>query len=200
MRFFAQDYTNKLTNTYIYKKPAYTYVLKYSHEYTADCMYLKIQDKLKEEKWNITLEDMLLVIYSESNFNPKAVNKQKGDNEDPRIRCKTRATGIIQFMPEVAKNLGTTNSDLYNLDICSQVDYMFKYLAPYKSQINNALSLKLAILYPVSLNSSNIVISKKQDSRAYLSNMALDLDKDNVISKEEVKKHIYKNHKKLFFN
>lgn len=200
LRFLAQDYTNKITNTYLYKKPAYTYVLKYSHEYTADCMYLKIQDKIKEEKWQISLEDVLLVIYSESQFNPKAVNMQKGDNKDPRIRCKTRATGIIQFMPNVAKELGTTNSDIYNTDICSQIELAFKYLEPYKEKVKDAISLKIAILYPAALNNNTIVISKSNDPQAYLSNSALDTNDDNIISKEEVKSHVYKNQKKLFFD
>ncbi|MEY3377044.1 MAG: hypothetical protein RL463_1354, partial [Bacteroidota bacterium] len=58
---------------------------------------------------------LMLVMYMESNINHRAVNPMGG------------ATGLIQFMPFVATELGTTTKQLLNMSNVEQLNYVEKY-------------------------------------------------------------------------
>jgi hypothetical protein len=58
---------------------------------------------------------MLAVMKQESGVNPAARNASGG------------ATGLIQFMPDTARRLGTTTDDLRKMDGVQQLDYVYKY-------------------------------------------------------------------------
>ena len=45
---------------------------------------------------------------------------------------KTKATGLIQFMPTTAKDLGTTIEALKAMDFMTQLDWVFKYFEKNK--------------------------------------------------------------------
>jgi hypothetical protein len=56
-------------------------------------------------------------------FSPSIKNKQSG------------ATGLIQFMPKTAKGLGTTTSELAEMTVVDQLDFVAKYLKPFKNKM-----------------------------------------------------------------
>jgi hypothetical protein len=58
---------------------------------------------------------LLAVIKHESGGKPYAVNPRSG------------ATGLIQFMPDTARRLGTTTEDLKQMDAVQQLDFVYKY-------------------------------------------------------------------------
>lgn|SRR5574344_1240415 len=71
---------------------------------------IKLCDKL-----NCEPEDMLACMALESGFKSDAVNNS------------TNATGLIQFMPNVAKQFGTSVEELKNMSAEEQLDYVEKY-------------------------------------------------------------------------
>lgn len=62
-----------------------------------------------------TSNALLAVMKQESGVNPAAQNKQGG------------ASGLIQFMPDTARLLGTTTDEIRKMDGVQQLDYVYKY-------------------------------------------------------------------------
>ena len=89
-------------------------------EYSAKDEFLKIpgvKDRLEKlaTKHGFTVNEILTVIQKESNFETTAKNP------------KSKATGLIQFMPDTAKALGTTIEKIKEMDALSQLEIVDKY-------------------------------------------------------------------------
>lgn len=124
---------------------------------------------------------LMIVMYFESRLNPKAVNSTTG------------ATGLIQFMPATAKGLGTTVEDLKQMDGFTQLNYVYKYLLPYKGKINSLTDLYLTVFYPYAVGKEDNYILGSQNgtqTQIYNANKIFDTNKDGVISKQEIENYI----------
>jgi hypothetical protein len=73
------------------------------------------------QRLNCDPNDLKAVIYAESGGDPKAVNK-------------SGATGLIQFMPSTAKDLGTSTGAIAKMSTEEQLFYVEKYLQRAKIQ------------------------------------------------------------------
>ena len=140
------------------------------------------------------------VMYTESGFNAKAVNKQEGDTSNDYTRAAYRATGLIQFMPDTSKWLGTTNQALYNMSRVQQMYYVYKYYYKWKQSGFTARSiydLYLINFYPYAVGKpdSYILGSHKSNAKAkeiYRQNSSLDYDNDGYISVADFKAFVAK--------
>ncbi len=117
------------------------------------------------------------------------------------------ATGLVQFMPDTAKSLGTTVAALKKMDALTQLDYVEKY---YKSTGVNPSKIKepaesyLLVFYPAAVGKPDDFVlgseSKKDPAgrirKIALQNHIYDLNKDGKITKGEVleyqRKHKFK--------
>lgn len=120
---------------------------------------------------------LMLVMYMESNINHRAVNPMGG------------ATGLIQFMPFVATELGTTTKQLLNMTNIEQLDYVEKYFKSWAKYVTGFTDLYLVTFYPAAL------IQKRPDSWnfpniVYKYNKGLDRNKDQIINLGEWKRFI----------
>ena len=87
-------------------------------------------------------EWLMAAMYCESAFNPAAVNRHSG------------ATGLIQFMPATARNLGTTTAALLAMPALQQLDYVEKYFKSHAARLKLAkdwLDMYLVVFYPVAV-------------------------------------------------
>jgi hypothetical protein len=147
----------------------------------------KIADDLGiKTKW------LYKIIFAESGGNPKAINRQRGDSKEDTIRIKMgRAVGLIQFMPNTAIGLGTTTKALYNMTVSEQLDYVHLY---YKKALHGRKCTKQSTLYMVTfvpamvgLHDSTIIETRNTNRHnIYKNNKRFDLNKDSVITIEEV--------------
>lgn len=149
---------------------------------------------------NINPNWLLGVMYSESKLDPKSVNKQRGDSNDPSIRCNKRATGLIQFMPDTAKGLGTSNIRLYNMSATQQLTYVEKYFKslgiPDKKQAKSVYDLYILTFFPIAFGKPDDFVLKSKDLSAasiVKSNKALDLNFNNEITVGEFKRWFREN-------
>lgn len=142
-------------------------------------------DKVKQiaSRINCDYKDLLAVMHSESGLNSRAVNKGSG------------ATGLIQFLPSTAKQLGTTTEALRNMTPIQQLDYVEKFFNMNKKTFgvgNRKLSagdLYTLVFMPAKIN--NEVITSKGSS-AYSANKGLDANKDGMITKNELANRVMK--------
>ena len=106
------------------------------------------------------------------------------------------ATGLIQFMPETAKGLGTTTEDLAKMTRTEQLVYVDRYLASKNIQGAGVEDLYMSVLFPAAVGRSNDFVLFGKGARTfgntdysepiyYDQNSGLDLNKDGSITKAE---------------
>jgi len=119
---------------------------------------------------------LMAVMAIESSLDPKRVN------------ATTKATGLIQFMPETAKELGTTTSALLNMTNLQQLEYVLKYLKRYKSKLNTFTDTYLAVFYPAACGKNDdYKVGGKSVAQA---NSIYDADGNGQLTKKEISDHI----------
>ncbi len=135
------------------------------------------------KKLQINPNWLLIVMWKESKINPKSINKKGG------------ASGLIQFMPRTAKGLGTNIDAIRHMSAVEQLDYVYKYFKPYVGKMKSAQDLYLATFFPAAMGKEDDFILHSNDLSAETiasSNPAVDLDKDNQITKGEFKEYVTK--------
>jgi len=120
---------------------------------------------------------LMAAMYKESTLNHRAVNSISG------------ATGLIQFMPSTAQQLGTTTAKLREMTNLEQLDYVYKYLRPYRFKFRGFVDVYLAIFFPVAIGKPDEYVLQTSTLSAKLiadQNQALDTDNSDTITKKEV--------------
>lgn len=137
---------------------------------------------------------LMMVMWSESRLNAQAVNKQPGDSENALERAAKRATGLIQFMPNTAINLGTTNKALYAMSAIDQLNYVYKYFKPWTGKIKNYFDLYLVTFFPVAVGRpDDYILQTKKLSASTIAkqNPFFDVNKDGKLTVGEIKRRMY---------
>ena len=121
------------------------------------------------------------VMYIESKLDPKAVNKN------------SKAVGLIQFTNKTAVSLGTSTELLLQMSNVDQLDYVLKYFKQYKSKLTSFVDLYFAVFYPAAIGKYlDYVLGQIGTTAAKIAtqNPGLDLDKNELITKQEVQTKI----------
>lgn len=92
------------------------------------------------------------------------------------------ATGLIQFMPNTAVALGTTTADLAKMTAEAQLDYVEKYLTPYKDKMTSIEDAYMAVFTPAAIGKGADHVLYSKPSVAYTQNDGLDADGDGKIT------------------
>lgn len=138
--------------------------------------------KLVSKRLDIPEEWLLAVMYQESQFNP-GVENFKGSG----------ATGLIQFMPITASELGTTTSELSRMDPIRQLDFVYQYLALVRERYGDykdLTDLYLAILYPKARGGDYCYTLYAKPGQSYRQNSGLDEDRDGRVTVSDVDRHL----------
>ena len=143
-------------------------------------------DRVKEiaSKVKCDYRDLLGVMNSESGLNPTARNKDSG------------AIGLIQFTDIAIKDLNNvyglnlTKEKIAKMSAMEQLDLVEKYLLRSKSfKFNSSQQLDSADLYAIVYRpafAGKDVIATRNDGLTYSQNKGLDMDKDGVISRQDL--------------
>ena len=133
--------------------------------------------------------DLLGLMASESGLNPQARNK-------------SGATGLIQFMPDTARGLGTSTSALYNMNRVEQMKYVEKFLVSTVPKNATPGHLYTAVFLPAfAKKSADYVVAKRggftdswgnHPAAWYTHNAGLDMNKDGSITIAELGERIQK--------
>ena len=126
--------------------------------------------------------DLLALMYSESGFRHDVQNN-------------IGATGLIQFMPQTAKSLGTTTDALKNMSPEQQLDYVEKYFLKNKAAAGmSGKRISAGDLYAITFlpaRAKNNELTTK-DEKYYKFNYGLDTNKDGVITKKDLSQRLHK--------
>ena len=119
------------------------------------------------------------------NFLISAMAFETGETFSPSIKNSTGATGLIQFTPTTAVELGTSTDELAAMTAEDQMDYVEKYFQPYRNMLETIEDLYMAILWPAAIGKPDSWVLFSKPSAEYGRNSGLDTDKDGHVTKEE---------------
>lgn len=105
------------------------------------------------------------------------------------------ATGLIQFMPTTAKEIGTTVALLAKMTAEDQVNYVYKYFKMMIARHGALTTLEdtyMAILWPPAIGRpvSSALWSQAEKPTTYRQNAGLDTNNDGTITKFEAASHV----------
>ena len=143
---------------------------------------LEISKKLKADP-----DDLMAVMAFESRLDHTRVNSLSG------------ATGLIQWMPDTAVELGTTTGELKNMTAIEQLDYVYKYLKPYTGKLDKISDVYMAVLWPAAVGKKEDYVLFEAGTAAYRQNDGLDLNEDGAITKAEATQKVIDN-REYYFN
>ena len=171
-------------------------------------MALLFEEKVKVNTDAFT--DRVKEISRKQKINPNwlmaVMNSETGGSFSPRQKnlAGSGATGLIQFMPSTARDLGTTTAKLAQMSNVQQLTWVDKYIDMQKrnfkvDKIRDYDDLYLMVFYPAAMG-------KPKDwafpDRIYPQNKGIDLDKDGKITiknfKDWIRKKIPKGRRKEF--
>ena len=100
------------------------------------------------------------------------------------------ATGLIQFMPETARNLGTTTEALSKMTRTEQLQYVDKYFQGTLKKGGSLSDVYMSVLLPAAVGKPEDFVLFGEGGayggdRAYEQNKGLDANKDGKITKAE---------------
>lgn len=116
------------------------------------------------------------------------MNSETGGTFSPSIQNPlTKATGLIQFMPDTAfYQLGTSIDTLKQMSNVDQLEYVYKYFAPYKNYITKYEDLYLITFYPNADKKFAGTLSKPDTwafpDSVYVANRGIDMNKDGTLT------------------
>lgn len=114
---------------------------------------------------------------------------ESGRTFSPSVRnmAGSGATGLIQFMPATARGLGTTTAALAVMTAEDQLNYVWKYFAPFKGRLKTLSDLYMAILWPAAVGKpeSAELWDRNTQPTTYRQNAGLDANRDGSITKGE---------------
>lgn len=139
------------------------------------------------------------IICSDLRFDPNHLMScmafESGETFSPSIKnaAGSGATGLIQFMPRTAKNLGTSTEALAKMTALDQLDYVHKYFLPYKGRLHTLSDLYMAILWPAAIGKpeDHVLWDRSTKPTTYAQNAGLDVNKDGKITKAEASGKVY---------
>ena len=117
---------------------------------------------------------LLSVIYHESKFDPKAQN------------LKTKATGLIQFLPSTAKYLRTSIDNLLGMSQIEQLNYVRAHFETFRRKANykDPKEVAKAVFYPDCIGTSKCEVTR-EGSETYESNKSADTNGDGILLVDE---------------
>lgn len=154
------------------------YLLDEASVYVADVSGFEQKVRDVGEALNVPAEWLMAIMYSESKFDASVTNF-KGSG----------ATGLIQWMPISAKELGITLQQLKNLNHLDQLDYVYQYLQTARErygEYETLTDLYLAVLFPKALDEDYCYALYAKPSRAYTQNSGLDENKDGRVTVSDI--------------
>lgn len=151
------------------------------------------EEPMQSEEFNAKVDKIASDLGADPQHLLAVMNFETGGTLDPAQKNKagSGATGLIQFMPSTAKELTGKDTEaaaikaLSKMTPLEQLDYVQKYLQPFKGKLNTLEDLYMAVLWPKAVGKDGGYELFKEGTKRYWQNRGLDLNEDGVITKAE---------------
>jgi hypothetical protein len=111
---------------------------------------------------------------------------ETGETFSPRVRNPTSgATGLIQFMPDTARALGTMTDALALMTAEQQLDFVAQYFRPYAGRLHSLSDVYMVILWPKAVGKPDDYVLFGGETKQYAQNKGLDFNHDGTVTKAE---------------
>lgn len=133
----------------------------------------------------VSSNDLMAIMKLESGVNPGKYNMMGSG-----------AVGLIQFMPDTARSLGTSTEQLAAMDAVQQLDYVYKYFKMVGVKPGMELGdLYIAVFMPAALGKGDDHVLGQNGApgfsgKVYAQNKGLDANRDGVITVADAKNSV----------
>lgn len=124
---------------------------------------------------------LLNVMATESLFDPAARNSLPGQS----------ASGLLQFVENTALRLGTTTTNIRQMNPVQQLLFVEMYFAPFRGRLNSMADIYMAVFRGFIVDGKGETVisplsNSRKEQRIYKLNKWLDLNNDQKITKGEL--------------
>jgi peptidoglycan hydrolase-like protein with peptidoglycan-binding domain len=142
------------------------------------------------EKVSGAFKDKVVKIAADLGANPNfllaVMSFETGETFSPSVRNPgSGAVGLIQFMKETAKGLGTTQEALAEMSAEDQLDFVAKHFKPFKGKLKTLEDTYMAVLMPSAVGKGSSHVLFRRPSKAFTQNRGLDINGDGLITAGE---------------
>jgi peptidoglycan hydrolase-like protein with peptidoglycan-binding domain len=118
------------------------------------------------------------------NFLMAVMSFESGATFSPSVRNQagSGAVGLIQFMPNTARGLGTSTAALIAMTAEAQLDFVEKHFKPFKGRLATIEDTYMAVLLPKAVGKGSDFVLFQRPSVAFTQNQGLDIDGDGRIT------------------
>jgi hypothetical protein len=111
---------------------------------------------------------------------------ETGGTFSPSIKSPVSgATGLIQFISSTARGLGTSQASLARMTALEQLDYVEKYLKPFRGRLLTLEDAYMAVLWPAAVGKGRNHVIFEDPTIEYKQNRGLDINNSGKITVAE---------------
>ncbi|HSE16396.1 MAG TPA: peptidoglycan-binding protein [Pyrinomonadaceae bacterium] len=128
---------------------------------------------------------------TDPNFLMAIMSFETGRTFSPKKKSPVSgATGLIQFMPATAADLGTSISKLVKMTAEEQLDVVAQYFKRFKGRMKTLEDAYMAVLFPKAIGKGSGFVLFKKPSIQFTQNKGLDLNGDGLITVGEAAQRV----------
>jgi len=101
------------------------------------------------------------------------------------------ATGLIQFLESTAKGLGTTTKELAGMTRSQQMEYVRRYLEPFRGRMKNDGDVYMAVHWPAAVGKDDTYVMYRSGTDEYSANSGLDTNDDGIVTRGETLARVF---------
>ncbi len=154
-------------------------------------MWFENEIKINRDAFTAKVKQVGNALGINPNYLMAVMSLESGLRSDA-VNPVTGASGLIQFMPATARNLGTTLKEIREMSNVEQLDYVYSYLSTYSGKMNSLADVYFAVFFPAAIGKPDSFVlqtSSLSASKIASQNPIFDLNKDSVITVGEVKEY-----------
>jgi peptidoglycan hydrolase-like protein with peptidoglycan-binding domain len=139
------------------------------------------------EKVSQVFKDKVVKIASDLGTNPNflmaVMSFESGETFSPSVRNPVSgAVGLIQFMRDTARGLGTTQEALAQMSAEEQLDFVAKHFSRFKGKLKSIEDAYMAVLFPAAVGKGATHVLFRKPSQRYTQNSGLDINRDGAVT------------------
>ena len=145
-----------------------------------------VSDAFKEK-----VTKMAADLETDPNFLMAIMSFESGHSFSPKKKSPVSgATGLIQFMPKTAVDLGTSIQKLEKMTAEEQLDVVAQYFKRFKGRMKTLEDAYMAVLFPKAVGKGSDFVLFKKPSIQFRQNKGLDIDGDGSITVREAAQRV----------